>query len=232
MSSSLLVFSPHPDDAEICIGGFLISFSKKYTIKIIQLTNGEASTNGDTNTRYKEMKKIQRQNPNILREYLNFPDMELNSHSNKQIKKITELIRKETPSIIMLPYYSEEHPDHKEAFKLIEKATYLASVNKTGINGEPHNCNSIFAYSSDLHNSKGSFYVDVSSVYTKKLKMLKTFHSQLFSKSEKETILNSFMVQKIISKDRYCGAMIHVKYAEELIALQPLCVTNILNIVI
>ena len=51
MSIPIMIFSPHPDDAELCLGGFILEHSKRYKNLIVNLTNGDYSQNG--NNRYK-----------------------------------------------------------------------------------------------------------------------------------------------------------------------------------
>jgi LmbE family N-acetylglucosaminyl deacetylase len=50
-----LVFSPHPDDAELFCGGLLLKLKKQgFTTAIVDLTQGELSTNGNPEIRSAE----------------------------------------------------------------------------------------------------------------------------------------------------------------------------------
>jgi LmbE family N-acetylglucosaminyl deacetylase len=54
----ILVISPHPDDAELGMGGTIATLTeKKYGVNIIDLTDGEPTPKGDPKTRLKEAKK-------------------------------------------------------------------------------------------------------------------------------------------------------------------------------
>lgn len=231
--ASILIFSPHPDDAEICLGGLIITYSKKYSIKIIQMTNGEASTNGNMAIRIQEENESIQKLKNVEIEYLNFTDLNINSNNYNQLTQVVEIIKKEKPSMIFLPSHSDLHTDHREANILIRNSINIAGIGNKSLDNisASHTCKILFEYSTELQLQANSIYVDVSEVYEDKKRLLDSFSSQLNPLNGIKTFLNIYLLQKIMAKDSYCGALIQTKYAEEIIPLMPIKLNNLFNLV-
>ena len=53
--ASILVFAPHPDDAELGMGGTIVKLARQgHRIHIVDMTNGEPTPHGTVETRAKE----------------------------------------------------------------------------------------------------------------------------------------------------------------------------------
>ena len=53
--ASIIVFAPHPDDAELGMGGTIIKLSKQgHKVHFVDMTNGEPTPHGSVETRTKE----------------------------------------------------------------------------------------------------------------------------------------------------------------------------------
>ena len=53
--ASILVFAPHPDDAELGMGGAIVKLARQgHKIHIVDMTNGEPTPHGSVETRAKE----------------------------------------------------------------------------------------------------------------------------------------------------------------------------------
>ena len=202
---NILVFSPHPDDAELCVGGTIIKHSDKYSIIIVDLSIGECSANGNNTVRQKEIDRANALLGINERICLDINDCEISSNSTEQLKKVIYTIRKYRPSIIISPYMLDNHPDHKETYKLIKSAF--------------KRCKYIYYYSQDIiSNNCNKLYIDITDIYDKKLLALEQYKSQFkMNMASKVTYLNKYMIQKITSKDTYNGALIGCEYAEELL---------------
>ncbi len=230
--TNILVFSTHPDDAEFSIGGTILKHSKKYKITIVILTNGEAAKNGDKFIRKKEAMYLTEINQNIKVKFLNFKDGFVNSNSKYQLNKIIEIIRKLRPSIIISPYWKDSHPDHREASKLIKCARYKASINILEKLGNPFFCKFIYFYSLELINDSNKIYIDISEYLEMKKELVNNFNSQLCKEKEYEyTYINNHILNKIISKDIYCGTLINTIAAEELLIENYIKIDNLFSII-
>ncbi len=106
-----LVFSPHPDDETLGMGGTIALAAKKgIDINIVFVTDG--GQGGDPAIRKKEAQAASDiiGVKNIF--YLNLPDREvaLIPFPDKTVVKILEQIR---PKTVFLPSFQENHPDHR-----------------------------------------------------------------------------------------------------------------------
>lgn len=215
--TSIMIFSPHPDDAELCIGGFILEHSKKYRITIVNLTDGDYSHNGDD--RRRESLKIQKQYMNIKYCFLGIKDFSINHLDENQLKKVILLIRKLKPSIIISPSEYDIHPDHKETSKLIKRGVYAAGTNIYRGNDDKHHCKYHFQYSQELFpKNEKIVYFDTTEVHSKKMDLLNNYKSQ-FCEGER-TYLNSYLLNKIDTKDQLCGALVSTEFAEQLILIE------------
>lgn len=228
---NILVFSSHPDDAELVIGGIIAKHSKKYKVVIVDLTKGEKSSNGGEEKRSFEALEAAKVLNIRKRINLEIKDCEVNHNSIEQEKLIIETIRNFRPSIIMAPFKTDAHPDHKEAHYLIKSAVYKAGVNIYEELGEPHNCKYLYYYAQDFNKSKKSFYMDVTDVYDLKLKAIGCYKSQFIKQEgQRYTDLNKYMLKRIKAKDSYCGSLIQSEYGEELIYEGKLVLENIFEV--
>lgn len=221
MITNILVFSPHPDDAELCIGGFIIKHLKDYKITIVNMTNGEKGTNGCSEQRREESLRIESKYSNLNYIFLDIPDLQISSVDNGQRETVIKLLRSLKPSIICNMYEKDRHPDHMEASKLVKYAVEIAGIEKyKNWLGGPHTVKYILNYSQDYIEGFGlkSILFDLTSVYKQKLDMIENYGSQ-FSLNEngKKTILNTMLVNRIRKKDEYLGSLINCDFAEQLV---------------
>ena len=217
MSIPIMIFSPHPDDAELCLGGFILEHSKRYKILIVNLTNGDYSQNG--NNRYKESLEIHNNYKNISYFFLNFKDFSINHFDEQQQRKIVNLIRKFRPSIIISTSEIDCHPDHKEASYLVRRSIYAASSNIYDGIDKKYKCKYYFQYSQELFpRDKKIVYFDITKVYEEKIALIENYKSQFYEGTR--TFLNTHLLNKIKSKDQLCGSFISVKYAEQLFLVE------------
>jgi len=124
----IIFFSPHPDDDAFSSGAFLYSLSKKknkiltfyLTLSPRGVPFSHLSEKEKREIRKKEAKessKILGTKPIFLE--LDKPSFEI---SEKNIKIIAQILKKEKPDFIFLPSKEEIHPTHKKCFYLIKKA--------------------------------------------------------------------------------------------------------------
>lgn len=219
--TNIMIFSPHPDDAELCLGGFILNHIRKYKVTIINLTNGDYSTNGTSETRKKECLEIEKKYNNLSYIFLNIKDLSINHNDVVQQKKIINIIRSLKPSIICSTSIFDRHPDHYEAAILIRKSIEMAGTAiYTRELGEPYSCKYLLLYNKELmvHNSQKSIYINTSEVHEEKLELLCYFKSQLSKKHEQvQTKLNKWYLKELEAKERYCGSLIYENFAEQVI---------------
>ena len=126
MKLDILAFGAHPDDVEFSCSGTLIRAVKRgRKVGIITLTRAELGTRGDVQLRAKEFDKAAEIIGADVHFSMELPDGHLTVTNETKIKVIKE-IRTYQPTIILLPYWDDRHPDHVNTSKIIQEAAFLA----------------------------------------------------------------------------------------------------------
>jgi bacillithiol biosynthesis deacetylase BshB1 len=229
----ILAFGAHPDDVELCVGGTLIkSVIAGYKVGIVDLTIGEMGTRGDTKTRIKEAYTAAKILGVDIREQLNLGDSKLDEVSYEKRLGIATLIRKFRPAIILAPYQQDRHPDHAAAGRLIERACFDARLTKLELGYHIHAPNIILYY--PLHDYvEPSLVMDISDVFSQKMKAIKAYNSQFFApvaKNEFPPVGISNYIFHIESRSRFYGSLIDVDFGEAFWVKGPIKVNDIVNI--
>lgn len=202
----ILVFSPHPDDAELGTGGFLLKMRKKgYNTGIIDLTRGEMSSTASAETRVSESRKAAELLDLEVRENMDLGDGKLTDFY-KTRKKVADIIREYTPSVVLAPYHTDRHPDHAACSSIVKHAVVYARLKKLG---EPHYVKSVYYY---LLNTPfdPTFIVDISDSFAEKMDVLSCYTSQFESD---HPYLKKYLPH-IKAKAAFYGSLINVKYGE------------------
>ncbi len=213
----VLAIAPHPDDGEIFCGATLaLLASKGYSVSLLHLTAGELSTQGDVETRREERKSAAALLGLQSEDSLNLPDGALSEGDPSQIAALVRAIRSARPEVLLLPYWEDRHPDHRQASLLGTRAVFLANLRK--FLPEAGNAHHVLqtAYYQLRTRFKPSFIVDVTSVYEKKLQAIAAYKSQVQrDRSGANTLISSELsVSSIQARDEHYGSMIGVKYGE------------------
>lgn len=216
MSLDLLAIGSHPDDVELSSGGLIAKLSEReYRIGIIDLTRGERGTYGSGEVRVKEAKKAADILNVEIRENMDFGDCELSSDFDRA-KKLADKIREYRPSILLIPYGDESHPDHGAGRKLSKRAAFLAKLSKIGLNHEAHTVKNVIYFM--MHKEfEPTFIVDVTENYERKVEAIKAYSSQMKLMTEQGGLLKAARL-----RDRRYGFRIGSKYGEPFYSDSPL----------
>jgi N-acetylglucosamine malate deacetylase 1 len=230
----LLVFAPHPDDAEIFIGGTIaLSVTQGHRVVIVDLSRGELASRGTVETRAKELEKAS----SILgvhgRKNLGLPDGSIGVSDHlareQQLLRVVETVRELQPQIVFAPYWEERHPDHVRSSALIEEALFFS-----GVKGyEPHLTpwTPLHTFYYELRSVfSPSLVVDTTAVWERKKAAMTAYESQ-FGLGEHaggfETLLSSTKsLSSIEARDRRNGAMIGADFGEALLSRTALPLLN------
>ncbi|MFH1287239.1 MAG: bacillithiol biosynthesis deacetylase BshB1 [bacterium] len=215
MKLDVLAIAAHPDDIEMCAGGFLFKMWKfGYKTGVIDLTKGEAGTFGTPEQRKKESIKASAILRLSARETLDMGDTKIFNSENNGIV-LAEKIRKYRPKALLLPYWQDQHPDHITTSMLGEKARFYAGLKNLKIPLSPHKIKMVFYY--QLHEFvTPNFIVDISDEFAVKMKAVKAYRSQFETKERKN------FLKKIETKSQFCGSLIQTQYGEPFISKVPL----------
>lgn len=211
----VLVVAPHPDDAEISVGGMLISVKRQgLRTGVIDLTNGEPTPHGSPEIRAKETAAATEILQLDWRSNLGFPNRSL-QHTLEARRQLAIVFRCTRPKIIVLPYWEDAHPDHVAATELAEAARFWAKLTRTDMPGEPFHPPTVLYYWS-IHlriHPQPSVVFDISETIEEKLRAIRCYESQ-FSKGRTQEFPTA--LDDIRDRARYWGWAINCKYGEPL----------------
>ena len=219
----LLAIGPHPDDIEIGIGGTVVKHSALgYRVGLCDLTAGEMGSNGTVDERLAEAEAARRVLGAEWRVNLRLPDRALGTHDD-HARAIATLVRRSRPQAIVVPYWSDRHPDHVAASQLLTEAVFNAGLRRYQADGEAWKPQWICYYFIN-DSATPSFVVDVSDQYETKRQAL-ACHATQFKPAGQDAIatrLTSFTFQQLIeSRDAQFGALAGVPFAEGFVVKQP-----------
>jgi bacillithiol biosynthesis deacetylase BshB1 len=215
----ILVVAPHPDDAEISVGGTIVRcLDEDMRVGIVELTDGEPTPSGTRDIRAKETEAASAALGVSWRENLGLPNRQL-QHTLGARQALANVFRRTRPGIILAPYWEDAHPDHVVASELVDAARFWAKLTRTDepaqvpLEGEPFWPPRLFYFWS-IHlriHPKASFVLDISDQIDRKMEAVRCFESQVLTgrAAEHPTILDD-----IRDRARYWGWTIGTAFAE------------------
>lgn len=209
----LLVVSPHPDDAEISVGGTILkSLAQGMRVGVVELTNGEPTPRGTIQRRREETNQATQALGLTWRHQLDLPNRSLENNLSSR-RKLATIFRLTQPRMILAPYWEDAHPDHVAASALVDAARFWAKLSRSDLPGEPFHPPKIYYFWS-IHlriHPQPAFVLDISNQLEQKMKAVECFASQLIEGRSREfpTLLDD-----IRDRARYWGWTIHRAYGE------------------
>jgi bacillithiol biosynthesis deacetylase BshB1 len=205
----ILIISPHPDDAEMGMGGSILAFKDKgLKVGVLNLTNGEPTPFGSVEKRIKEAESSSKFLNLDYMEILNFPNRYLMDSIEVRIE-VAKRIRKFKPKVLFIPYFIDAHPDHISTSHIGTASRFYAKLTKVDWEGEPHYPKRIIYYFSNhlKFQYPVSFTIDITNYINKKLKLVEIYESQFSHRIEE-------VKEWLKLKARYFGNLSSVEYAE------------------
>jgi bacillithiol biosynthesis deacetylase BshB1 len=221
MNLDALVFAPHPDDAELAMGGTIAKLSKNnLKVGIVDLTRGELGTRGTPETRQKEAFLAAIVLKAAVRENLLLPDGNI-TRTKENLVKVIMMIRKYKPKMIFAPYFNDRHPDHIDGSILIKEAMFSSGLAKIKtfdkeVAQEPYRPQKLYYYML-TYTFEPSFIFDISESYEDKMKAVQAYESQFYNSRSKEPetfISRPEFMNYIRSKAEFYGFQIGKQYGE------------------
>jgi len=227
----LLVFGPHPDDLEIGAGGTVARHaSMGLRVGLCDLTAGEMGSNGTVEERLTEAEDARKVLGAVWRVNLRWPDRAIGTET-RHILVATELIRQARPQAIALPYWSDRHPDHVAASRVLTDAIFNAGLRRYTAEGEPWKPE-MTSYYFINESTQPSFVVDVSEHYETKRRALACHASQFrpTGAGGVQTRLTSPRFMTLIeSRDAQFGVLAGVDFAEGFVIREPVLRPHLLR---
>ena len=219
----VLAFGAHPDDIEIGMGGTIaLHTSQGLSVGLCDLTAGEMGSNGTVDDRLREGDAAAKVLGCIWRKNLRWPDRRIGSDPAR-VDDAIALIRTHRPRVIAAPYWSDRHPDHEAASRVLTEAVFNAALRRYQSAGDPWRPEWVCYYF--INDSvQPSFVVDVSAQYERKREAL-ACHASQFQRTAgaAATRLNTPLFNQLVeSRDAQFGALAGVTWAEGFVVREPL----------
>jgi bacillithiol biosynthesis deacetylase BshB1 len=217
----ILAFGAHPDDVELSASGTLLKhISQGKKVVIVDLTQGELGSRGTIETRYDEANAAAKILGLENRVNLKMADGFF-THSEENLMKIVEQIRRFKPEIVLANAIEDRHPDHAKGSKLVSDACFLAGLVKVktkfnGLEQEAYRPRFVYHYIQDRY-LKPDFAVDVSDFIDKKFESIKAYKTQFYDPNSTEPqtpISGEDFFEFIRGRMSEFGRSIGVRYAE------------------
>ena len=218
MKTDILAFGAHPDDVELAAGGTLLKAARAGSATgVITLTRGETGTRGSLEERAAEFDAASRLMGLAHHEMLSLPDGRLAADEESKLAVVRE-IREHRPTILLLPYWEDRHPDHGAASRIVQEAAFLAGLRKLETGQEPHRPAELVYYMSSWE-FEPSFVVDISAQIEEKKRAIQAYGTQVYNPSlatgEEQTFISSeHFWQLLLSRMAHYGRLIGASFAE------------------
>jgi bacillithiol biosynthesis deacetylase BshB1 len=216
-----LAIATHPDDAELCVGGTLLTLKAEGArVGVLDLTDGEPTPHGSVEIRRQEAAAATAVLGLDWRGNLGLQNRTLQPGLQAR-GLLAGVLRDLRPRVLLVPYWEDAHPDHVAASELADAARFWAKLTKTELPGEPHYPSRILYYFS-FHLRQAlvpSLVVDVSAQHETKMKAVACYRSQFIE--GRPTAFPTFL-DDVRARDRYGGWTAAATYAEPLLCREPI----------
>ncbi|MFC1757179.1 bacillithiol biosynthesis deacetylase BshB1 [Planctomycetota bacterium] len=216
----VLVIAPHPDDAELGMGGAILKFlSEGLRVGVLDLTDGEPTPHGSPEIRAAETARATEILGIPWRENLGLPNRSLEATLEAR-HKLAAVFRRVRAPWLFAPFWTDAHPDHVAATELVEASRFWAKLSKSDIPGEPYHPERIFNYYC-VHlkmNAQPAFILDISDHWDKKRAAIEAYDSQFIQGRD----LDPPFVERLREEAAYWGKSIGTRYGEPFTSREPI----------
>lgn len=220
-----LVVAPHPDDAELGMGGTIAKMSAAgMRVGILDLTTGEPTPHGSEELRRREthlatdaLQIAWRGNAGMKNRFLE------DSLENRAI--LAGYFRILQPRWLFAPYWSDAHPDHVAATSLVEAARFWSKLSKCDLPGQRYHPERLYYYFC-IHLRlaiQPDVIVDISDHWDAKWASIEAYQSQFVTgRDQTPSLMDRFKTEAA-----HWGYLINRSYGEPFATKEPLAVTSL-----
>ena len=226
----VLVVAPHPDDAEIGVGGTILACRQRgLRVGVIDLTTGEPTPHGSPERRAAETDAATKILGLDWRANLGLPNRSLQSDLDSR-RTLATVFRLTQPKIILAPYWDDAHPDHVVASRLADDARFWSKLTKSDIPGQPYwPPRMLYFFSLHLRiHPKPAVVLDISEHIDSKMQAIGCFSSQFITGRPQTP---PTLLDDIKDRARYWGWTIGVSYGEPLASREEIGLHDLTSLV-
>ena len=216
-----LVIAPHPDDAELGMGGTIVRLlGQGWAVGILDLTSGEPTPLGSPEIRAGETEEATKALGLSWRRNLGLPNRNLEPTLLHR-RSLAAVFREARPRLLFAPYWEDAHPDHTAATKLVEDARFWSKLSKSDIPGDPfHPARVLYYFSVHLRIvERPSFLLDISGQNEAKIRAMRAYRSQLIDNQPEG---KPGVIDSVCDRTRFWGHTVGVRHAEPFASREPI----------
>jgi N-acetylglucosamine malate deacetylase 1 len=238
----VLAVAAHRDDVEQTCGGTLLKMAQRgHRTGILDLTQGEMGTRGTAQERANEAWEAARLLKVSFRQALDIPDGRVENTWENRVK-IAQVIRKQRPRVLILPYWQGRHPDHYTTATLGYEAAFLAGLKKLGATPGSQDAKALaelaphrpfkIVYASLYYDIRPTFVVDITEQFETRLQALMAYKSQYSDQSAGTGLFpaENEIRSRLDTMAGFYGLLAGVKYAEPFIQKEVGLVDDVTSI--
>ncbi|QEG34015.1 bacillithiol biosynthesis deacetylase BshB1 [Bythopirellula goksoeyrii] len=226
----LLVVAPHPDDAELGMGGAIVKFiAEGRKVGVLDLTNGEPTPHGSVQIRARETAAASKILGLTWRENLGLPNRSLEDTLENRAK-LAEVFRRTRPRWLFAPYWVDAHPDHLAATQLVEAARFWSKLTKSELAGDPFHPERIFNYYC-VHLKmvpQPAFVLDITAEWDQKIAAIRAYESQFITGRPTEP---PAFLDQLRDEAAFWGKSIGRPYGEPFTCREPIGLKSLMGLV-
>lgn len=221
-----LIVAPHPDDAELGLGGTIAKLiALGWKVGILDLTSGEPTPLGSVEARRAETAAANAALGGPWRHNLGLPNRNLEPTLIHR-RAVAEVFREVRPRLLFAPFWEDAHPDHAAATKLVEDARFWSKLSKSDMAGEPfHPARVLYYFSVHLKIvERPSFVVDISDFAEAKRSAVNCYRTQLV---DNQPPGRPGVIDAVFDRTRFWGHFAGVMHAEPIASREPIGLANL-----
>ena len=219
-----LVIAPHPDDAELGMGGTIaLMLARGLRVGVLDLTDGEPTPRGSKEIRARETAAATDVLGIPWRENLGLPNRRLRATLAARAS-LAATIRRTRPRWLFSPHWVDAHPDHVAATRLVDAARFWAKLTKCDLPGDPWHPSRVYHYAC-VHLKvllRPAFIVDISETWELKARSLACYASQFPTPASSPTSSPPSVLENVDAASRWWGSMIGVARGEPFTTREPI----------
>lgn len=233
MTIDLLAIAAHRDDAELTCGGTLLrAHDQGYRTAVLDLTAGETGTRGSAALRGDEAARAAQVLGLTSRHNADLPDAHVHN-TDEARQRVVAILRELQPKVVILPFPSGRHPDHRVAAELGRDACFLAGLARYDAPGGAHRPAKILhtmTYREDA--TKPTFIVDISDQFARKMEAIRCYSSQFDGLVQAgELFPNGQDLYSLIETQAgHYGSRIRVRYGEPFFTQETMMVDDVMTL--
>jgi bacillithiol biosynthesis deacetylase BshB1 len=221
-----LVIAPHPDDAELGVGGTILMLKAQGAqVGVLDLTDGEPTPHGSPEIRHEETVAATAALGLDWRGNLGLQNRLLQPSLHAR-GLLAGMLRELRPRVLFAPYWEDAHPDHVAASELVDAARFWAKLTKTELPGAPHYPQRVYYYFT-VHlrmHIKPSFVTDITPFIDGKMKAIGCYRSQFI---EGRPTAPPTILDDLRDRARYWGWAIGTGYGEPFLCREEIGLRNL-----